>query len=359
MNSQYNQLDMFVKTSEEDYTFLDVCNNLHSYSQSEATNKLYTYFKKKGFPYYEISEVEKKIHINKLINFNHMTLLEDDNINQSMHCLRLAWSYFPHSWSVQCGKSKYTPMDIFNKEDLFKKTLKKTYDYCIKHEGGKMSLNRIRQSLKVYNGVQSVSNFRPTAAKIIYELFSGDGVVWDMSSGCGGRLLGALSSCKVKKYIGTEPSTKTYHGLLKIKEDFLYLKKEVELHKRGSEVFKPDKNSLDLCFTSPPYFDTEKYSNELTQSYIKYSSEKDWIDGFLTKTIENCYHGLKKNSYMVLNIAKTNNAKNIEKDLIKISKKIGFKFIKILKLCLSSISGNGVKYEPIYIFKKEKNGTSK
>ena len=31
--------------------------------------------------------------------------------------------------------------------------------------------NRFRQSLKIYSGTQSVSNFRPTAAKLIYEKY--------------------------------------------------------------------------------------------------------------------------------------------------------------------------------------------
>ena len=71
-------------------------------------------------------------------------------------------------------------------------------------------MNRIRQSLKIYNGISSVSNFRPTAAKYIYDTYGGDGVTWDMSCGWGGRLLGALSSNSIKKYIGTEPSSKTF-----------------------------------------------------------------------------------------------------------------------------------------------------
>ena len=40
------------------------------------------------------------------------------------------------------------------------------------------------------------------------------------------------------------------------------------LHQCGSEEFEQDRNSLDFAFTSPPYFDTEQYSNEQTQSYL-------------------------------------------------------------------------------------------
>ena len=199
---------------------------------------------------------------------------------------------------------------------------------------------------------QTVSNFRPTAAKYIYETYGGDGVVWDMCAGWGGRLLGALSSNRVKKYIGTEPSTKTFEGLNKIKEEFSYLGKEVELHCLGSEVFKPTEQ-VDLCFTSPPYFDTEKYADEPTQSYIKFPTGDKWMNEFIRKTMENCYYGLKKNCYMLINIANTPKHKFIEDGTIRVAEEIGFIHENTLQLTLSSIMGSGYKYEPIFVFKKE------
>ena len=347
------QYNLFNNKNESYYDFIEMINNINNYNKDEVVNALFKQLRDEGFPHYTITPKEKVNHFNKLKNYNHMLLLKDNIITQSMHCLRLCWSYFPHFWSVRCGQSRYTAMDVFNDDTLLKKTLSKTYDYCIKYENNKITYNRIRQSLKVYNGVQCVSNFRPTASKIIYELFGGDGVLWDMSSGWGGRLIGALSSDKIKVYIGTEPSSKTYKGLLDIKNDFNYLDKKVIINKIGSEDFLPDKNSLDLCFTSPPYFDTEKYSNEKTQSYIKYNNINSWVDGFLYKTIENCNYGLKNNGYLVLNIANTKSAYNIEDGLFKIAKNLNLKYINSMSLYLSSISGKGAKYEPVYIFKKE------
>ena len=207
----------------------------------------------------------------------------------------------------------------------------------------------------MYEGTQTVSNFRPTAAKYIYETYGGDGVVWDMSTGWGGRLVGALAAKRVKKYIGTDPSTIAYEGVCKLKEDFSYINKEIELHKLGSEVFKP-KEKVDLCFTSPPYIDTEKYSDEPTQSYLKYPEEQKWIDGFLFQTIKNCYESLKKNGYLLLNIANTSSGKNIEKGTLEIAKGFNLKHEKTLKLTLSTLAkngpGSGFKYEPVYVFKK-------
>ena len=94
------------------------------------------------------------------------------------------------------------------------------------HPNNKFTENRLRQSLKIYTGTQSVSNFRPTAKKLIYEKFGGE-VVWDMSCGWGGRLLGFLSTSNTKHYIGTEPSTRTFDGLLEMKKDFRILGKKL------------------------------------------------------------------------------------------------------------------------------------
>ena len=81
------------------------------------------------------------------------------------------------------------------------------------------------------------------------------------------------------------------------------------MYKLGSEEFRPERESLDLCFTSPPYFDTEKYSDEETQSYKKFPTLDGWIDGFMRKTIDNCRYGLKPNGRLIINIDDTSTGK--------------------------------------------------
>ena len=144
--------------------------------------------------------------------------------------------------------------------------------------------------------------------------------------------------------------------LLKMKKDFSYLGKQIDIYKQGSEDFIPEKESIDLCFTSPPYFDTEKYSGESTQSYIKFPSENEWINGLLKKTIENCYYGLKKNGYMLINIANTPKYKFIEKETVNISNEVGFIKESTVDLILSSVAGKGIKTEPVFVFRKGNNG---
>ena len=356
----YETLGQFVDYDEDDLEFDRVVNNIDIVDIEYGVEVIFNYYRRHGFPHYKIREDEKHKHMKKLQKFDVSNILDGKQIIQTMHALRLAWSYFPFFWEIKCGNSMKSPMETFNDDKGFKSTIRKCWTWELKHWAGenpdsephKFHENRLRQSIKIYTGTQSVSNFRPTAAKLIYEKFGGDGVIWDMSSGWGGRLLGFLSSSNTKHYIGTEPSTRTYKGLLQMSEEFSYINKKVDIYKQGSEEYLPNKSTLDLCFTSPPYFDTEKYSDESTQSYIKYPTQDEWVNGFLRKTIENCYYGLKKGGYMLYNIANTPKYKFIEEQTVKISKELGFAQEDTLQLTLSSVMGAGYKYEPVFVFRK-------
>ena len=360
MSVDYEVLNKFLDVDTLELEYYRVTNDIRNIDIEYGIEIIFKYYRKFGFPHYKIREEEKYEHMRKLKKFDIDTILVENHIVQTMHCLRLAWTYFPHFWEIRCGNAKQSPMEIFHDDKKFKSTIRKCWNWSKKHfkgeenqENNKFHENRLRQSLKIYTGTQSVSNFRPTAAKLIYEKFGGDGTIWDMSCGWGGRLLGFLASSNTKHYIGTEPSSKTYDGLMEMKKDFSYLGKQVDIYKLGSEVYVPEKESLDLCFTSPPYFDTEKYSDEDTQSYKKFPSEDKWVDGFLRKTIDNCYYGLKKNGYMLMNIANTPKYKFIEEQTVNISKELGFIQEDTIQLTLSSVMGAGYKYEPIFVFRKE------
>jgi len=316
-------------------------------SERTIVQTMYDYFRENGFPFYQ--KQSPQIVLRELTNFKVDRLVEGDIINQSMDGLGCINYYFPHMWYVRCN-DHLSPMDVFNNDEKLKIVLNKVWKWCIKHENHKVSFNRIRQGLKIYGGAYAVSNFRPTVAKYIYEKYGGK-KVWDMCAGWGGRLLGALSSKNVKYYYGTEPSTKTYLGLIDIKKDFNFVDKKVIIECSTSEDYIPDYN-LDLCFTSPPYFNTEKYSDEPTQSYIKYPTYDIWKNDFLYMLIDNCYMALKEDGILIINIANTPKQKTIETDVKNIFKNVGFKLIKTYKMVLSSVAGKGIKYEPIFVCEK-------
>lgn len=309
----------------------------------DEVDKLFHYYREKGYPDYKKSNYNKQEVLRKIREYNEDNILNGEELAQTMHGLGFLWTYFPHWKEIKCGGADNTLIENWNNDEKLKKLIKKTYKWQIKHGNGRWTENRIRQNSKVYLNKQTVSNFRPTVAKYIYNNYGNKGKVWDMSCGFGGRLLGFLAS-NCQKYIGTEPSKKTYKGLNELRNDFDYVNKEVELYKIGSEEFFV-KEDIDLAFTSPPYFDTEKYSNEKTQSYIKYPTKDEWVNGFLKKTIDNVYQSLKVGGYFIINISK-----EFEESVINLSNK--FTLEDRLKLVLSSISGKGKKYEPVLVFRK-------
>jgi hypothetical protein len=342
----------FIDIDPLEVDFLRVSSDITAVDREWGERVIFNYNRKVGFPHYQINEFEKHAHFKGLREFDVRGIFRDGKLDQTMHALRLAWSYFPHHWDVRCGNS-LSPMEAFNDDDTLKKVIRKTWDWVLNHQdNNQFTENRIRQNLKVYGASQSVSNFRPSAAKWIYNTYGNGGVVWDMSMGWGGRLLGFLAS-DCHTYIGTEPSVETFKGLERMADDFSYVGKEVKLYPVGSEESVVDAGSLDLCFTSPPYFDTERYSDEETQSYKKYPTKNEWVDGFLHQTFSNCWRGLKPEGVMIINIANTPTNKWIEDETIRVAKSIGFNHIDTLYLVLSSIAGNGQKLEPMFVFKKQ------
>ena len=202
----------------------------------------------KIFPYYPTSRAWRRKEFEKFIRYQGY-LWKGIDIKQTMHGLALSWSYMPHAFSVQC-KGMKTPLQTFegDKEKILEKM-----DLL----GHNKTPSGLRKVLKVMTGSQGVSNFRPTAADAIYKRFlPNGGVTWDMSGGYGGRLLGAIKS--QIHYIATEPAKETFDGLNQIVNDWgnqsnlFKVRQRLEIIQSGSVDYVPEKESLDLCFTSPP-----------------------------------------------------------------------------------------------------------
>jgi hypothetical protein len=312
--------------------------------------KIFTHYREIGFPYFQTDDATRQKDFENLMKHDFKRLFVGSIIKQSMHGLGLAWSYFPHSFNVR-SNGKMTPYEAFMNDDIFMRVIRKRLQM-----GTYIADSGIRKMLKIYSGVQGVSNFRPTAAACIYDMYAKNGVVWDMSGGWGGRLLGAIAG-GVKHYIATEPSKLSFQGLHNMAEDFAG-NMDYEIFNAGSEDYQPEKGMLDLCFTSPPYFNLEKYSDEPSQSYIRFNTKQEWVDGYLRKTFENCYYGLKHGGYMLINIADVKGKHNInlEWETIITAERVGFKHETTYQLALSNVNLQDKKtqfnYEPIFVFVK-------
>jgi len=336
-------------------------------------DKVYEYWKSRGFPYYATDKQYRESQFKTLQSTDFKGLLTQEKvIKPNQTGLSLAWSYMPHSFGIRCGKMR-TPMEIYENEEHFKKGIRKlltgsffgqvsvdTLMPIASNLDGEIteispaskhkSESVMRSLLRRYTGTQCVSNFRPTAAACLYSHFAHPGaMVWDMSMGYGGRILGAIIADI--NYVGTDPAELTFKGLKEIKKDFGRENRHYFLNKCGSETFVPKENTLDFAFTSPPYFNWEQYGEEEGQSFNQYSGNEEWNNGFLRTTIQNAYIGLKKGKYMGLNVANIKSHKTFEDDTVRIAVEEGFTHTDTYKLQLSS-QESGAKYEPIFIFKK-------
>jgi len=203
--------------------------------------------------------------------------------------------------------------------------------------------------------VARVYNFRPTVAKLLVDKFVPEGgIVYDYSSGFGGRLLGAMASEKNVSYIGIDPNTETYSNLLKLRAFLIndvQLSNKIDIQQACSEEFCPDSllGKVDMAFSSPPYYDLEQYSDELTQCYRKFPSYPTWKEHYLKVTIRNIYSLLKATGLFVINIKNTNY--ELATDTLEIASQAGFVLHETLMMELSSRS-DSQRLESIFIFKK-------
>jgi len=315
----------------------------------EIARTVAAYYQGKGFPYYSLTQEEQERILGKLIEFDVQSLvLENDELQQNMYGLNLVNSYHPQMWDVRCGNAK-TPLEVFNDLDLFSAALYKRINYS----DTKLQPFNIRKSLKVF-GAYSVSNFRPTIAKYIYNTYCPEwGSVLDPCMGYGGRLLGAYVSDTVAHYTGVDPSAQQIIGntsmAARLFNNGIF---DYRLVQRPFEDLETC-GKFDLVFTSPPYFNKELYDYSEWQSFVRYPTLPEWLVGFLTPLITKSHACLKAGGYFALNIAGTelvNHAMQVGAQLF--GAPVTVKHMRLSKV-IGTKNGDSHKTEPIIIWKKE------
>jgi hypothetical protein len=171
------------------------------------------------------------------------------------------------------------------------------YFFNPKMHNSYLSQKTLKQGL---SGQYSCSQFKPLIAKSMYDTFGAKRVL-DLSMGWGDRLVGFLAS-KSQSYVGIDPSTKLHDPYRKI-IDSVGSDKKVTTICSPAEDFDFSSVNYDFVFTSPPYFDLERYSDEDTQSWKRYRDFDDWLNNFLLKTLTKCWESLSVDGRMIINIS--------------------------------------------------------
>jgi hypothetical protein len=213
--------------------------------------------------------------------------------------------------------------------------------------------------------LQIVANYKPVVAREIYNLYGNQGSVLDFCSGYGGRMVGFWGS-DCKEYIGLDPNVDLIEPYSKLKtwlNDIDPQDKSINMFCSPAEDFDYTlyKDHFDLVFTSPPYFNLERYSHDSTQSWIRYKEIETWKEKFLFTTIRKIYPCLKKGGYIIINICDSESHPELRicDDMVDLMRfELGMEYLPGLKMLLSNRPGNKVKpgvlkvAEPMWILKK-------
>ena len=244
---------------------------------------------------------------------------------------------------VRKPNSPMTVYEAFHDDKFLHKVVRKSLSYT-------SDINGVFRWFYLCNAGYC-SNFRPATVKALLEIWGHkeNCRYLDTSAGYGARCLGAHLASNCVEYVGIDPNTAD-----SAKEEIEYLdtyyptgtKKQVL--KMGSEDFTPEafpqyQNYFDISFTSPPYFNTEQYSSDETQSYKKFPTYAGWCEGFLQATIDNTCSALKADGIFAMNIfEKVPNIKDIIKLFLANN---GFYVFKSDKYLLKTMPGNMVDPE--------------
>jgi hypothetical protein len=190
------------------------------------------------------------------------------------------------------------------------------------------------------------------------------GTVLDPSHGYGGRLVGWFASQLGGRYIGVDPNKPTHEGNRKMADTlFGAASKSVTLVNEPFEDSEQQRK-IDFVFTSPPYFSKERYSEDATQSWVRYKEFDAWLDGFLKPLMMKSFLALKAGRHAVINIddvkigAKTYPLTQATED---IGKAAGFKLVEKLSIRFGTQLGSVLKnqetknkdsHEPFFVFEK-------
>ncbi len=165
----------------------------------------------------------------------------------------------------------------------------------------KVDSDTLRQCIALRKYI--ASQFRPSAAKAVYEHFKAKRVL-DFSSGWGDRLSAALATKSVCEYNCIDPNLGLRDGYSRQISNYVKSGKTINQYfLPAEEALSKIKLDVDLVFTSPPYFIIERYSKEETQSWMRYKKLDRWLNSFLFPCLKMSWSSLRSGGVMAINIS--------------------------------------------------------
>lgn len=263
------------------------------FAKEKLADACFAHYRAAGFPYPDPSPTECMLSINRLASMTLEALMRTHEGGPA------ADKFQRHRYEA-IADGMVSPHTAFMDD----KKLRYVIDMII-DSTGTIGDGTLRSMLGMVQGAQSCSNFRPGYAAYLYRRFvPPGGTVLDTSAGFGGRLVGAIASTVVGHYIGIDPNKPSIEGSKKLlallgREDF------AEFVVQPAEDIKVQRwaGRCDFMFTSPPYFNKERYSDDPNQSGNRYPQADVWREKFLVPMMKLTYASLVDGGHAAINIA--------------------------------------------------------
>ncbi len=315
-------------------------------------DRAHEYWRLRGFPYPIVTQelLEREFH--QLVATSPTRTLRRNSLLPSMVGLRIANAFHPQMWHVRAHGA--SAVERFEDDTVLRRVLMKTLHFWPDRRC--WNAQCVRSLMRVHHRIR-IANFRPTAAKAIVHRFSGPNAqVLDFSAGFGGRLLGSMSLDR--HYVGIDPARGQVTGLQRMISTFSKIAPgTAEVYQACAEDFLPamKAGSVDLVFSSPPYFNLERYSTERTQSFNRYPRYAEWRDRFLRVVIGETRRVLRRGGYLVLNVANTPRFP-IATDALQMAEH-ELTLAHRLRLMMNAAptaraAGRLYRHEPVFVFQK-------
>jgi len=272
------------------------------------------------------------------------------------------------------GYNMKSPVQAWSSANDSESSERKRLEGCIKRLSKKQPLDHriVKAATRLSGACYNAAQFKPVVALGLYR-FLGAKRVLDPCAGWGDRLVAACAADI--EYVGYDPNKNLESCYDEIITRFASNNQRVEI-----ECFENSPTwfeEFDLVFTSPPYFDTERYAVgstvEKDQSWYRYDDLGAWLDFFMLPLIEKSYSALKDGGYFALNIK--DSVRRIEgggkkkirlpicDSIFKFASKVGFTYEGVIGMKMKSKPGNqdgkrplggDLLCEPIWVWRKEK-----
>lgn len=329
--------------------------------KKEVVEILFQHYRRTGFPHNYLTDAQKENRLGRVINPKDI-LLEEDHLQMNHQGIDLANHFHPHMMEAYYSRGDNSPMETYNNDEKLRDCINRWLEI-----GKVPNPAGMRRILKTRNGTRGVVNFKPVIAKFIYDNYASEGdSVLDPCAGYGGRLVGCIATNKNLLYHGIDPNGETAVGDMRLASFFSnqYDALGLRIYKyrfrfdlgRAEEIMPKLDEKYNLIFTSPPYFNTEIYSDSGDQSSHKYQEYEEWKEKFLFILVKESYRLLEEGGYLVLNVKNTDTM-SLADDLCRYCEK-DWILEKTYHMRLSNNEynrkdGKTFHTEPIFVFRKK------